>query len=167
MFSHAASQSLPLCFLSKKKKRRWKKHYIRLSAENFFFVPSSKVAGNAVPAIATWKTHSFSLCSSTVQFFFLMLPVMQKKIGVQKGPVWGRHSSACPATYSFCPGKQAGSISETQESWHDLALRWNMPRKRQSFFTNDHRNTPSACCMYLEYSHGVRYEIPCAILTPC
>lgn len=86
MFSHAASQSLPLCFLSKKKRSRWKKRHIRPSGE-IFFLPSSKVAGIAVPAFCHMKDPQlFSLCSSTVQFFF-MLPVMQKKIGVQKGPV--------------------------------------------------------------------------------
>lgn len=55
MFPHAALQSLPLCFLSegekKKQPRKQKKHHVRLCVETFFLLPSSKVAGNAAPAV--------------------------------------------------------------------------------------------------------------------
>lgn len=39
-----------------------------------------------------------------------VLPVMQKKIAVQKGSVWGSHSSARPATHGFRLRKQAASV---------------------------------------------------------
>lgn len=58
---------------------------------------------------------------------------MQKKIAVQKGPVWGSHSSERPATHRFRLRKQAASVKHMQESWHELELQWNIQRKSNHF----------------------------------
>lgn len=68
--------------LEKKKKKGWSKSRKSTTSDYLwrFVCPPVKWQAMQCQPFATWKTHSFSLCSSTVQFFFLCSLSCKRKL---------------------------------------------------------------------------------------